>query len=30
MVRQAHHENPELAEGIVLSLSKDDKLTMIV
>ena len=29
MVRQAHHENPEPAEGYILSLPKDDRLTMI-
>ena len=30
MVRQAHHENPEPAEGIILSLSKDARLTMSI
>jgi hypothetical protein len=29
MVRQAHHENPEPAEGGILSLPKDDGLTMV-
>ncbi len=36
MVRQAHHDYPEPAEGwfdkltmIILSLSKDDQLTML-
>jgi hypothetical protein len=34
MVRQAHHDHqepdhPELAEGDILSLPKDDRLTMI-
>jgi hypothetical protein len=29
MVRQAHHENPEPAEGDILSLPRGDRFTMI-